>query len=214
MLPKFKPQTITQHEELGDLRFRKLLSQTEWNSLPAAVKKRFSKRLSGGETAIYTGVVKEVRISKLGRIFAQALRIFGAPLPVFDHVNVPTVVTVTEDVKTGGQIWTRMYANRSGFPQVIHSAKRFSGATGLEEHIGSGINMQLRVKACKGGIEFISDGFTFLGIRLPRFISPGALTVRRVETTPGMFHFEMFLVHPLLGELVHQVAEYRDGALP
>jgi hypothetical protein len=214
MLPRSKPQTITQQEELGDLRFRKLLSQDAWNSLPTAVKKRFSKRLSGGETAIYTGIVKEVRISKVGRIFAQALRILGAPLPVFDHVNVPTVVTVTEDVKTGGQIWTRMYANRSGFPQVIHSAKRFSGATGLEEYIGWGINMQLRVKACKGGLEFTSDGYTFLGIRLPRFVSPGALTVRHVETTPGMFHFEMILAHPALGELVHQVAEYRDGGLP
>jgi hypothetical protein len=213
MLPQVKTNTEFETEELGDLRFRQLLSRSDWEGLPPAVKKRFSKRLSGGETAIYTGLVKEVRISKMGRIFAQALRLVGAPLPIFDHVNVPTVVTVTEDVKTGGQIWTRMYANRSGFPQVIHSAKRFSGATGLEEHVGLGISMLLAINVCKGGLEFTSAGFTFHGIKLPRILSPGQLTVRHIETTPGRFLFEMTLVHPVLGELIHQVAEYRDGAL-
>jgi hypothetical protein len=172
MLPQVKTHTFNQTEDLGDLRFRKLLSRSDWEGLPAAVRKRFSKRLSGGETAIYTGLVKEVRISKIGRIFAQVLRLVGAPLPIFDHVNVPTVVTVTEDVRTGGQIWTRMYANRSGFPQVIHSAKRFSGATGLEEHVGLGISMLLGISVCKGGLEFTSAGFTFHGIKLPRILAP------------------------------------------
>jgi hypothetical protein len=213
MLPQVKTHTFNQTEDLGDLRFRKLLSRSDWEGLPAAVRKRFSKRLSGGETAIYTGLVKEVRISKIGRIFAHALRLVGAPLPIFDHVNVPTVVTVTEDVRTGGQIWTRMYANRSGFPQVIHSAKRFSGATGLQEHVGLGISMLLGINVCKGGLEFTSAGFTFHGIKLPRILSPGQLTVRHIETTPGKFLFEMILVHPFCGELIHQVAEYRDGAL-
>jgi hypothetical protein len=213
MLPQVKTHPVFQSEELGDLRFRQLLPRDDWESLPAAVKKRFSKRLSGGETAIYTGLVKEVRMSKIGRVVAQVLRLIGAPLPIFDHVNVPTVVTVTEDVRTGGQIWTRMYANRSGFPQVIHSAKRFSGATGLEEHIGLGISMLLGINVCKSGLEFSSAGFTFLGIKLPRILSPGKLTVRHIETTPCSFLFEMSLAHPLLGELIHQVAEYRDGAL-
>ena len=41
--------------ELGDLRFRALMSEEEWAALPAAIRRRFSKRLSGGRTAVYVG---------------------------------------------------------------------------------------------------------------------------------------------------------------
>ena len=123
---------------LGDLRFRALLDDEDWNALPEAVRRRFSKRLSGGATAVYVGTITAARMSLPGRLLAEALRVVGAPLPLRRDVGVPSVVTVTEDVATGGQFWTRLYANRTSFPQVIHSAKRFSGPTGLEEYIGFG----------------------------------------------------------------------------
>jgi hypothetical protein len=197
--------------ELGDLRFRKLLGRADWERLPEAVKRRFSKRLAGGATAIYTGRVTDVRMTRLGRVLAQVLRFMGAPLPIFDHADVPTVVVVTEDVKTGGQIWTRMYANRVGFPQVIHSAKRFSGPTGLEEHVGFGVSMMLAITACERGLTFHSAGYRFLGLTLPRWLSPGELTVKHLATDAERFVFEMTLQHPLAGELIHQAAEYGDA---
>jgi Domain of unknown function (DUF4166) len=200
-----------------DPRFRQLVPKAEWNALPLAVRKRFSKKLSGGATAIYVGRVTEFRISKLGRILAQALRLIGAPLPVFDHINVPTVVTVTEDVKTGGQIWTRAYANRTGFPQVIHSAKRFSGPTGLEEHVGCGVSMLLQVKARTNGITFESAGYQLklfnLRITLPRFMTPGKVTVTHMALEDERFQFAMTLKHPLFGELIYQAADYGDVKL-
>ncbi len=198
--------------ELGDFRFRKLLPREDWEKLPEAVKKRFSKRLAGGATAIYSGIVKEIRSTRAGRILAQALRIVGAPLPVFDHVDVASVVTVTEDVKTGGQIWTRIYANRTDFPQVIHSAKRFSGPTGLEEHVGFGVSMMLRVSACPRGLTFHSAGYRFCGLSLPHWLTPGQLTVRHLETDASHFVFDMTLRHPIAGELLYQSAEYGDVA--
>jgi hypothetical protein len=171
MLPRRKPLPVpppTDDQALGDLRFRALLAADEWNALPEAVRKRFSKRLSGGATALYAGRVTNVRMSRSARTLAQLLRVIGAPLPLFTDVNVPTVVSATEDVRTGGQVWTRMYASRNGFPQVIHSAKRFSGLTGPEEYVGCGISMTLDVRASEEGIAFHSAGYA---------ISPGAFRV-------------------------------------
>ena len=117
---------------LGDLRFRALLPDGDWERLPPATRQRFSKRLAGGRTAIYVGEVVAVRFSRIGWWMAQVARLIGGPLPTGVDTHVPSIVTVTEDAATGGQIWTRIYARRNGFPQVIHSAKRFAGPTGLE----------------------------------------------------------------------------------
>jgi Domain of unknown function (DUF4166) len=202
--------------ELGDLRFRALLSSDDWALLPEAVRKRFSKRLRGGATAIYVGRVTEYRFAWAGRALAQALRVIGAPLPIFDHVGVPTVVSVTEDMATGGQIWSRMYCNRRGFPQTIHSSKRFSGPTGLEEYVGCGVSMLLTVSADAEGLCFSSASYAFrLGrfrLPIPKFFTPGHLTVTHRETGAETFLFEMTLTHPAFGELVYQAAEYRDSA--
>jgi hypothetical protein len=220
MLPRRLPLPIHPPADdltLGDLRFRALLTQDAWNILPEAVRKRFSKRLTGGATALYVGKVTAVRMSRAGRMLGKLLRLIGAPLPLFADVNVPTIVSVTEDVRTGGQVWTRMYANRHGFPQVIHSAKRFSGPTGLEEFVGCGISMALEVKASEQGISFHSAGYalSFASLRIPisRFLSPGDLMVTHKALEDESFEFSMTLAHPLFGELIHQAAIYRDQVL-
>jgi hypothetical protein len=214
MQPRVQPCDDVTDGTLGDLRFRALLCAEDWMQLPQAVRKRFSKRLANGATALFTGKVIAFRISKLGALLTHLLRPIGAPLPLFKDVDVPSVVSVTEDARTGGQIWSRMYCNRSGFPQVIHSAKQFSGPTGLEEYVGCGITMLLRVSACPRGIVFTSAGYQFkLGgwrIPLPRLLEPGLLTVNHFESGTDRFIFEMILRHPIAGELIHQVAEYRD----
>ena len=130
---------------LSDLRFRRLISDADWERLPPNVRRRFTQRLAGGNTIVYTGEVIETRLSRAGWWLAQAARLIGAPLPLSAEARVPSVVTVTEDMSKGGQVWTRLYARRSGFPQVIHSAKRFAGSTGLEEYVGYGIGMALTV---------------------------------------------------------------------
>src|SRR5262245_40544344 len=96
--------------ELGDLRFRALTSEQDWNALPPPIRRRFSKRLSGGDTAVYVGEVLETRMSRAGWWFAQAARLIGGPLPISRDAHLPSVVTVTEDVAACGQHWTRLYA--------------------------------------------------------------------------------------------------------
>lgn len=199
---------------LVDLRFRALLGPAEWEKLPADVRARFSKRLSGAAAATYVGRIAELRMSRAGRILSQALRLIGAPLPICLDTDVASVVTVTEDGATGGQVWTRLYAKRGGFPQVIHSAKRFAGPTGLEEYIGYGIAMALRLTVENGTLAFRSAGYNLkLGrfrLPLPRWLTPGQLTVTHRETGAGTFEFALDLSHPLFGELLHQSGQYRD----
>jgi hypothetical protein len=198
----------------GDLRFRALLSDRDWASLPPPVRRRFSKRLAGGRTAVYVGEVVETRMSLVGHALAQAARLIGAPFPISTDSGVPSVVSVTEDMATGGQIWTRLYARRASFPQVIHSSKRFCGRTGLEEHVGCGVGMTLTLHVEAGTLAFRSAGY-FLDVMrhrlwLPAVLTPGALTVSHAELGDGRFSFTLDVVHPRLGPLIHQHAVFRE----
>ena len=199
---------------LSDLRFRTLISDKEWARLPVAIRRRFTQRLAGGNTIVYSGEVLETRLSRAGRWLAQAARLVGAPLPTSTDARVPSVVTVTEDMAKGGQVWTRLYTRRSGFPQVIHSSKRFAGPTGLEEYLGYGLGIALTVHVHAGALVFRSrDYFVQLfgrRLRLPRWLSPGTLTVTHAELGDGQFSYTLDVTHPRLGTLVHQCASFRE----
>ena len=201
--------------EIGDLRFRALLSKEDWQALPHAVQRRFTKRLAGGATAVYTGRITKMRRNLMGTILAQLLRVVGAPLPLASDVDVPSVISVTEDVATGGQNWTRLYANRTCFPQIIHSAKRFSGPTGLEEYLGRGLCMALHVGVEDGVLTFHDAGYVLhvrgKRIKLPKMLHPGRLIVRHEDRGDGAFEFSLSLKHPLFGELLYQAGLYRDA---
>jgi hypothetical protein len=199
---------------LGDLRFRALVPEADWGRLPLPIRRRFSKRLADGETAVYVGQVLETHLSRAGWLLAQLLRLIGAPLPTARDAQVPSVVTVTEEMATGGQIWTRLYARRRSFPQVIHSSKRFAGRTGLEEYVGYGIGMALTVAVHDGALIFRSDGY-FIEILQHRFFlaawaTPGALSVTHAEIGDGRFRFTLEISHPRFGRMVRQSAAFRE----
>lgn len=200
--------------EICDHRFRNLLSNEAWNQLPAAVQKRFSKRVKGGDSTVYVGKITAMNISRWGRVLANILRPLGSPLPLHVDVGTPSIVSVTEDATTGGQIWTRLYANKRGFPQMVHSAKRFQGPTGLEEYIGFGIAMALNTYVEEGTLNFESTGyfFTLFGKRipLPRFLVPLDLLVRHSDQKDGRFEFTLTLSAPLFGGLIYQEGLYRE----
>jgi len=200
---------------LVDLRFRALLGGEAWDGLPAAVRRRFSKRMSGDAVALYRGRVVRTEFSWAGWLFAQALRPIGAPLPISRDTNVPAVVSVSENVRSGGQIWSRLYGRKHGFPQVIHSAKRFAGPTGLEEYVGRGIGMALKVEPMADGLRFASDHYFLMlmgkRLRLPSWLEPGRTVVEHHDLGHGCFIFSLMLRHPLLGRLVEQHALFRDA---
>ena len=210
----FPPAPSTQ--PLGDTRFRALVGTTDWAALPQAIRRRFSKRLAGGDSTVYRGRVVAARMSRVGLMLAQVARLVGGPLPLSRDVGAAAVVTVTEDAAGHGQHWTRLYVRRGTFPQIIHSSKRFAGPTGLEEHIGCGLGMALRVHVEPDALVFRSAGyFIDLGgrrLRLPHWMSPGDLTVAHHDRGAGRFVFDLTLAHPRLGELVHQSALFEETA--
>ncbi len=212
-------QGAISHPELPitDRRFSDLLGRENWLKLPAAIRRRFGKRVRGGASVAYQGVVTRMRMNWSGRLLATAARLIGAPLP-FDLscVGKPAIVTVTEDIAGNGQFWMRQYGRQSGFPQMIHSSKRFAGPTGLEEYIGYGIGVALNVVAEEDALFFKGDHY-FVSLfgkrfRVPEPIAPGALVIGHHELGGGRFKFSMRLNHRLFGEVLRQDAEFEDPA--
>lgn len=207
------PQDVD--DALYDYRFRRLVPARHWDALPDDVRHRFSKRLSGQRVATYSGEIVWTRLSRAGWLLAQLCRLIGAPLPLNVSGPAPAAVAVSEDRASGGQIWTRIYGRARRYPQVIHSAKRFAGATGLEEHIGGGFGMALTVRAEADALIFASDHyfwrFAGLRVRLPRWLAPGATVVTHQHLGNGRFAFDLKVTHRLFGEIVNQHALFRDG---
>lgn len=201
---------------LADLRFAQLLTRPVWEKLPAAIRKRFGKCLGPGQSVVYRGHLVETRMNRFGTCLAQFLRVIGAPLPLeCGEARSAAVVTVTEAPGGGSQFWTRQYNRKNSFPQIIQSTKSFSGPTGLEECIGKGIGMTLTLKTNETSLFFCSDQY-FVDILnwrfyLPKWMTPGKLTVAHRDLGRGEFNFSLTLYHPIFGELLHQVAKFRGA---
>jgi len=212
------PACRGRRSDLGDLRFRRLVGEDGWARLPEAVRRRFSHRVAAGRTIVYAGEVVECRMSRCGWLLAQLCRLVGAPLPLGRDAFVPATVSVTEDEAGGGQIWTRIYGRRRGFPQAIHSAKRFAGPTGLEEYIGRGVGIALAVAVEQEALHFLSDHYFLrigaMRLRLPRWLAPGRMQVSHVDCGGGWFAFVLRLDHPLLGRLLRQTALFQERRAP
>ena len=214
IIPCPRPSGAAGERIVQDVRFRTLLGPDKWNRLPAAIRARFGRCVPPGRTITFVGEIVECRMSWAGWLIAQLLRPIGAPLPVSRSAWVPATVAVTGDAHGGGQFWTRIYGRHHHFPQVIQSSKRFAGPTGLEENLGHGIGIALRTDADETSIWFISDHLflTLFGRRLalPRWLTPGRLTIRHIDCGHGDFAFVLTLEHRWLGELIGQTAIFHE----
>lgn len=200
-----------------DPRFEKLLGRGDWMRLPAPIRKRFGKRFRQGQSVAYQGIITDMKMSRSGWAFAHAARLIGAPLPFEKNsVTQPAVVIVTEDKKTNGQFWIRQYGRTRGFPQTVHSSKRFAGPTGLEEYIGYGIGMALKLEATEHALFFKSEHY-FLQVfgrrvRLPNWLVPLNLTIGHHELGDHRFVFTLELSSKIFGQMIKQDAVFNDPA--
>ncbi len=108
-----------------------------------------------------------------------------------------------------------MYARKRGFPQVIHSAKRFCGPTGLEEYVGCRIGMTLTVHVVDRALVFRSERYYLRlfgrSVRLHEILCPGRLEAVHREEREGRFSFTLRITHRWFGEVLHQVAFFTDA---
>ncbi|MBO9711478.1 DUF4166 domain-containing protein [Sphingomonas sp.] len=194
--------------------FRRLLGEARWVGLPEATRRRFARHVGAHACVSYVGEVAECRMSMLGWLLAQAGRLVGAPLPLSRDTGVAASVSVTGDIDGTAQYWTRQYGRAHGFPQVIHSAKRFAGPTGIEEYLGLGLGIALMLDVQDASLIFASDHYFWklggLRLRVPAWAAPGRLVIGHVDLGEGRFAFTLDLVHPWFGELVHQLALFAD----
>lgn len=202
----------------GDPRYRQLMGTAAWEALRPAVRQRFAKRLASGQSIVYVGQITETRMNLAGRLLVQAARLIGSPFPLEPKARgEAAVVALTEDRGNDGQCWTRLYAWRKGFPQVVHSSKRFAGPTGLEEYVGCGVGVALTLHEENGGLRFRSAGYflAILGRRLalPAWLAPGDMVIGHDDLGGGRFTFTLQLTHPWLGTLLHQVSQFNDTHL-
>ena len=223
--------TLKHNTQIGDLRFRQLFTQAEWISLPLPVRTRFGRRVRTGDAIIYKGHVEYNHVNRWGRILNTALKLIGAPLPLdTQNAGAAAVVTVTEapgiNGGHGGQIWMRQYARQNTnrpFPQIIQSAKRFTGTTGIEEHIGGGVGMSLRPLVEGEELVFRAEDifwdvpgpWTKLGLKklrltLPRWLGPKVLRAGHEEMGGGEFVFTLQLEHKWFGKMLDQRVRFRD----
>jgi len=219
-----KPKT--RNENLSDIRFRQLFAGEDWNRLPEAVRNRFGRRVKLGETLIYRGHVEYNRINIWGRALANVLRLIGAPLPLdTNNEGAAAVVTVTEapskGLTYGGQIWMRQYARKDAkypFPQIIQSAKRFTGPTGIEEHIGGGIGMTLLPRVEGEELVFRAEDIFWdiklfgktLRLNLLGWMGPTHLRAGHEELGNSTFAFTLKLDHKWFGKMIDQRVWFQD----
>ena len=112
------PVMARAHEaDLRDLRFRSLIADEDWTTLSPAIRRRFTKRLQPGTSAVFVGTVIETRMSRLGWVLAQAARLIGGPLPTSRAKCLASVVSVTEDRSGAGRSGRGSMRGRTDFPR-------------------------------------------------------------------------------------------------
>jgi len=201
---------IPVHSPAPDDTYRRLLGPFQWRRLKPEVRARFSSKPIPGTDIRYVGNMK-VRHSFFGALFAQACRLIGTPLSPYAGNNALVDVALSAD-RAGGVEWRRRYRFSWRREALVSSTKRLNARGVLEEHVGGGFSMQLKVFEQDGNLHFLSEDYHWrLGrwkVRLPALLTPGVTHVIHEQVSGERFRFVLRVTHPLLGETFYQEGEF------
>lgn len=198
--------------------FRDLVGPAGWDRLDCDIRRRFAVGHAPRHplTAIRYRGHMDVERSIIGSIFATLALLIGAPLPVHQAHDAPTVVRVWND-RNGGVVWERrLHLRPHREPACIRSTKRLGPTGALLECVEGGLGMVLSVFEEGGSLVFESRRYFFAlgGVRIPipDFLTPGRCRVSHAAVAPTRFRFTMDMVHPVWGRTFHQTGLFDDPA--
>ncbi|WP_081930627.1 DUF4166 domain-containing protein [Lysobacter antibioticus] len=176
-----------------------------WKLLHPHIQARFT--LGDGEAqAEYVGNMHQVRCTRLGGLFARAIR-YARVLPHQNADEVPFRFDV-QPLRSGlGWIKTRTYH----FIDEVFSfrSRMVLGENGeLLEHFGGGLGMRVRLEVLPNRLVFVDQGFFLhwrgLRLPLPRPLWPGRFVLVHRDLDAAHFEVTIDVVHPWFGPLFHQ----------
>ena len=174
--------------------YRRLLGE-RFEQLPARVRELHDVT----DTSVWAGRADVERgRSTLNRMVAT---LFGLPPAGQDQT-----LRVTFEVAGDREIWSRAFGDA-----VFRSVQYEHGGL-LRERVGPS-TFVFRWTRQEMGWRWKLQGVRFLGVPLPRFMSPSVCTFE--SERDGRYHFEVEAALPLLGRLVRYVGWLsREGSAP
>jgi hypothetical protein len=184
----------------------RVLGARAWLSLTDDVRRRFTTH----EPVVYRGST-HTRLSPVGRVFAWALALLGAPLPPFaGEAQAAVEVSPVPD----GVSWARLYRGPFGIRFAVRSVKRLSEDGRLLECCGGGWTMLLDLSVEEGALIFRSRRFFWrlgpISIPFALPLTPGLAEIRHEDLGGGKFRFSLTFDHPWFGRTLEQTGVFVD----
>ncbi len=190
--------------------------EADWFLLNPNIRERFQRDPKPGEAVVYEGVMREIRCSKMGKLFAFLTRIIGNPLTPYEGRDIPMRVELLKVKGLPGVFWQRTYFFPNRKPYVVLSVKKESRAGELMECVGGGFGMLLDVSARDQSLHFESTRYFWEAfgrrIPLPHLLAPGRTHVIHEDMGGGEFQFTISMTHRNLGETFYQQGRFRRAS--
>ena len=196
--------------------FERLVGSEGWRRLAPAIRPRFSEKPQADHPIRYVGTMQKVQCSTAGLVLAQLCRLIGTPFAPYRGDGIPVVISLHQGAVAGATIWRREYRYPARGAVQVQSTKLIAPDGTLEECVGCGLGMRLKVFELAGELHFLSQRYFWcvLGRRicLPHLLSPGTAHVIHRDLGDGRFRFIMTFRHRLFGSLFYQDGVFaREG---